>query len=200
MLSFFNLLEPHICLLIDKYKMKHLFISLISLFIVKTVSGQPADSYIISWPDDYKPTNSKFFVHNEIAINASPKVVWKYLIDALNWESWYAGAKNVTISDSNVRVLSGNSVFRWKTMGLNLETRVIQYEENRLLAWESKKSSIQGYHVWLIIPSENGCKVITDESQNGWLTFFEKLFQGKKLEKLHGVWLTALKQKAEGNK
>ncbi len=35
--------------------------------------------------------------------------------------------------------------------------------------------------MWLIIPTEYGCKLITDESQNGWLTFFEKLFQGKNL-------------------
>ena len=56
------------------------------------------------------------------------------------------------------------------------------------------------YHAWLILPTETGCKVITDESQNGWLTFFEKTFQPKKLKKLHDVWLTELKKKAEASK
>jgi hypothetical protein len=82
-------------------------------------------------------------------------------------------------------------------MGLQFRSVIKEYEPGRLLAWESRKSSIQGYHVWLIIPTEKGCKVMTDESQNGWLTFFEKTFQGKKLKKLHDIWLAELKKKAE---
>ena len=84
-------------------------------------------------------------------------------------------------------------------MGLKFESTIKQFEPNRLLAWESQKKSIQCYHVWLIVPTDKGCKVISDESQNGWLTFFEKIFQGKKLKKLHDVWLAALKKKSENN-
>ena len=65
------------------------------------------------------------------------------------------------------------------------------------LSWESRKKSIKGYHAWLILPTENGCKLITQESQYGWLTFFEKLFQPNKLRKLHDVWLAEIKNKAE---
>jgi uncharacterized protein YndB with AHSA1/START domain len=151
----------------------------------------------INWPTEYEPTKSKFYVHNEIEINAKPEIVWAYLIDALKWQSWYKGAKNVTFTNQADTVLNANSIFNWETMGLKFQSTIKQFEPNRLLAWESKKKSIQGFHVWLIIPTEKGCKVITDESQNGWLTFFEKTFQGKKLKKLHDVWLTELKKKSE---
>lgn len=157
----------------------------------------PDSQHLIKWPSAYEPSKSKFYVHNEIEINASPETVWGILIDALKWESWYRGAKNVSFENTNIAVLETNSVFNWETMGLRFQSLVKEYEPNRLLAWESVKSSIQGYHVWLIIPTENGCKVITDESQNGWLTFFEKIFQGKKLKNLHDVWLAELKKKAE---
>ncbi|MES2796598.1 MAG: SRPBCC family protein [Bacteroidota bacterium] len=161
--------------------------------------AQQSNSEKINWPTVYEPSKSKFYVHNEIEINASPEIVWMFLIDALKWQSWYKGAKNVSFANAIDTVLQANSIFRWETMGLKFQSTVKQFEPNRLLAWESNKKQIQGFHVWLIVPTDKGCKVITDESQNGWLTFFEKTFQGKKLKNLHDVWLTALKKKSENN-
>ncbi|MFN3848155.1 MAG: hypothetical protein ACK4NY_01945 [Spirosomataceae bacterium] len=43
----------------------------------------------------------------------------------------------------------------------------------------------------------SGCKLITEESQNGWLTLFERTFQGKKLQKLLDLWLFEIKNQAE---
>lgn len=155
-------------------------------------------SQLIDWPSEFDPEKSKFFVHNETEINASPEVVWNILIDAMAWESWYVGAKNVTFVNPPEKVLQADSQFNWETMGLKFpNTTIKKFEPYRLLAWESRIRSIQGYHVWLIIPTETGCKVITEEAQNGWLTFFEKTFQGKKLHQLHDIWLAELKAKAE---
>jgi uncharacterized protein YndB with AHSA1/START domain len=154
----------------------------------------------INWPVEYNPLQSKFFVHNEIEINASPDTVWKILIDALKWESWYSGAKNVALTSSSDTVLQANSVFHWKTMGFNFQSVIKQYSPHTLLAWESKKKSIRAYNVWLIVPSANGCKVIVEESQNGWLTFLERTFEPHKLKKMHDVWLLALKVKSEETK
>lgn len=172
---------------------------LFSLFFlsisVKTIAQQKLDK--INWPPQYEPAKSKFYVHNEIDINASPQVVWDILVDALKWESYYKGAKNVVLINPNDKILQANSIFKWETMGLKFQSTIKEYIPNQLLAWESKKKNIQGYHVWLIVPTAKGCKVITDELQNGWLTFFEKTFQPKKLQRLHDVWLLELKKKAE---
>ena len=82
-------------------------------------------------------------------------------------------------------------------MGLDFESAVKEFIAPSRLSWESRKKSIKGYHAWLIIPTEKGCKLITEESQHGWLTFFEKVFQPNKLRKLHDVWLNEIKIKAE---
>lgn len=151
----------------------------------------------ISWPEEYEPAQSKFYVHNTIAIKASPQVVWTILTDALQWEDWYEGARDVSFLNASDKVLQANTVFEWQTMGLNFQTTVQAFEPNSFLAWESKRKSIQGYHVWLIIPTKEGCQVITDESQKGWLTLLEKTFQKNKLRKQHDTWLAELKNRAE---
>ncbi len=177
--------------------MKKFMLSTATLVLTVSALAQNNDSEKIKWPAAYEPSKSKFYVHNEIEINAKPEIVWQFLIDANSWENWYKGAKNVVLMNPADTILHSNSIFQWQTMGLKFESTIKEYEPNKLLAWESKKKSIQGYHVWLIVPTAKGCKVITDESQNGWLTFFEKTFQGKKLKKLHDVWLAELKKKAE---
>lgn len=151
----------------------------------------------INWPKNYEPSKSKFYVHNEIEINAKPEKVWGFLVDALKWQTWYKGAKNVSFTNQTDSLINASSIFKWETMGLKFQSTIKQFEPHRLLAWESQKKSIQGFHVWLIVPTATGCKVITDESQNGWLTFFEKTFQRKKLKNLHDVWLAELKKKSE---
>ena len=150
-----------------------------------------------NWPEQYQPDNSKFFVHNHIDIEASPEQVWQLLIKAESWPEWYEGAANVRVRTSDDGNLYENAVFTWKTMGLDFESTVKEFMPPYRLAWESEKKSIQGYHSWVIIPTDFGCTVITDESQKGWLTFMEKTFQPNKLYRLHEVWLNELKQKAE---
>lgn len=151
----------------------------------------------INWPSTYEPSKSKFFVHNEIEINAPPQVVWEILIDAPSWPNWYKGAKNVVLKNSNEATLKADAVFNWQTMGLKFESTIKEFVPYQRLSWESKKKMIQGYHGWLILPTPTGCKVITEESQNGWLTLLEKTFQRKKLHRLHDIWLAEIKQKAE---
>lgn len=162
-------------------------------------TGVAAQETGITWPAAYEPTRSKFYVHNELEIAAPPEAVWAILVDALKWESWYEGAKDVALQRGDT-LLQAGAVFQWQTMGLKFRSTIKEYEPNRLLAWESVRKSIQGYHVWLLVPTATGCKVVTDESQNGWLTFFEKLFQRNKLRKLHDIWLLELKKRAEETK
>jgi hypothetical protein len=133
-------------------------------------------------------------------INAEDSLIWDILTDALKWESWYVGAKNVSFVDDRDTVIGPATIIKWNTMGMLFRSEVKEFRPKHYLAWESKRKSIQGYHVWLLVPTSTGCKVITDEAQKGWLTFFEKLFQRRKLYKLHNEWLAELKSKAENKK
>ncbi len=151
------------------------------------------------WPADYTPAQRKFYVHNQIAIDAPPDAVWKVLIDYASWTDYYRGASEVCLADPAQKQLSDSSIIRWKTMGLRFSSHIREFVPNRRLAWESINPKIRGYHVWHIIPRGRGCLLVTEEAQRGWLTFFEKLFQPNKLHRLHDEWLLGIKTKAESS-
>jgi hypothetical protein len=85
----------------------------------ETGSGETG-SLMINWPAEYEPSKAKFFVHNRIQVNAPPEIVWDLLIDAANWSSWYEGASNVELTNSESRLLEEGTVFTWKTRASNL--------------------------------------------------------------------------------
>ena len=165
--------------------------------VKKSVERSYPNSKEIYWPEDYKPEESKFFVHNEIDINASPETVWSVLIQADEWEDYYEGASDLKLLNNSDGKLSNNSVFTWKTMGLDFTSTIKEFEPPYRLSWESDKKSIRGYHAWLIIPTEDGCKLITSEAQHGFMTFPQKVFVPNKLERLHDEWLAQIKVKSE---
>ncbi|MEM1032091.1 MAG: SRPBCC domain-containing protein [Myxococcota bacterium] len=150
----------------------------------------------VRWPAEYTPEESSFFVHNAIRVRAPAEDVWAELIEAEAWPTWYEGAKNVVV-EGRGRRLERDAIFTWTTMDLDFVSTIREFEPPYRLAWESEKSIIQGYHAWLIIPTDDGCIVITDEAQKGFLTFFEKIFVPNKLRELHDVWLAHLKERAE---
>jgi hypothetical protein len=68
---------------------------------------------------------------------------------------------------------------------------------NERIAWEVRKGNLTAYHAWVIVPTDKGCRLITPESQNGFLTFLQKIFKPSKLLNLHEHWLEMIKAKAE---
>jgi hypothetical protein len=184
---------------------KHWFLLSLLLLLSSCYSTgkavKSADPYAaqINWPEAYEPSEARFFVHNDIEISATPEKVWSVLIQAEAWPEWYVGAEDVQIQNSPDNQLVDEAVFTWNTMGLDFESTIREFVPNSRLSWESVRKNIQGYHGWLIIPTPNGCRLITEESQQGWLTLLEKTFQPKKLEKLHEQWLLAIKAQAEQN-
>lgn len=180
---------------------------LILLLLILTASGcasvakrvQQAQPYSaqINWPENYAPADAVFYVHNKILIDASPERIWQVLIQAETWPSWYQGALNVEVINSDTGLLEADSVFKWKTMGLNFTSKITEFEQPYRLSWESDRSFIRGYHAWLLVPQGDKTLLVTDESQHGALAYLQSIFQPNKLHGLHDVWLSNIKQKAE---
>jgi uncharacterized protein YndB with AHSA1/START domain len=160
----------------------------------RLATAKPPDNKV-NWPEAYEPEKTSFFVDNFIDIEAPPSFVWSELMTPDLWPTWYEGAENVRVlTPGPLRV---GSEFAWHTMGLDFISKIHELEPPLRLSWESRKSTIKGYHAWVILPTPPGCKVITQESQVGFLTLMQKLFVPEKLRKLHDVWLRKLKQRAE---
>lgn len=160
-------------------------------------SGKPY-SKDISWPKGYKPSESGFFVHNEIVIKASPQVVWDIFIEAEKWQDYYEDAKGLKVQNSTDGKLSPTAVFTWYPAGKFTST-IKKFEPPYEIAWHAEEENMKMtvYHAWLIIPTKDGCKMISQESQNGPRTFWEKVFVPKMMTKKHAKWLNEIKQLAE---
>lgn len=152
---------------------------------------------VIRWPARYEPKKATFFVSNTIEIAAPPQTVWNVLIDVESWPQWYAGAKNLSLTSSVPGKLTPDAVLAWNIMDLDFISTVKEFDPPYRLSWESRKSTIQGYHTWLLIPTETGTKVVTDESQFGILAWLQGIFIPSKLSKLHDETLAKIKVLAE---
>ena len=127
-------------------------------FLVVSFSNfaQQTNAEKIDWPAKYEPNKSNFYVHNEIEINAKSEIVWGLLVAALQWETWYKGARNVVFANPAQTVLTANSVFKWQTMGLTFQSTIKQFEPYRLLAWESQKKKHSRFSRLANYPNRKG--------------------------------------------
>ncbi len=87
--------------------------------------------------------------------------------------------------------------FKMHTMGLHLTPVMKEFVPNERMAWEVRRGNLTAYHAWVIVPTANGCRLITTEAQSGFLTFLQKVFQPNKLLNLHEHWLEVIKARAE---
>lgn len=157
-----------------------------------------AQSNLVVWPAEFRPEESRWYVYNEIEIYAKPEVVWNILIEAHQWHTFYKGVQSpVVYLDSAATCLRNGLSFKMHTMGLHLVPQMKEFVPNERMSWEVRRRDLTAYHAWVIVPTATGCRLITPEAQNGFLTFLQRVFQPNKLLKLHDKWLKAIKDKAE---
>ncbi len=163
----------------------------------KTKKYDPSTNLVL-WPEEFNPLKTKWYVYNEIEINAKPEVVWNILIDAKKWHTFYKGVESpVEYLDSTANTLRNGLSFKLHTMGLHLLPTMKEFVTNERMAWEVRRGNLTAYHAWIIVPTANGCRLITPEAQNGFLTFLQKVFLPNKLLNLHEHWLEVIKTRAE---
>lgn len=166
---------------------------------IKTKKYDPTTNLVV-WPDEFNPEKAKWYVYNEIEIAAKPEVVWNILIDAKKWHTFYKGIESpVEYLDTTATTLRKGLAFKMHTMGLHLVPVMKEFVPNERMAWEVRRGNLTAYHAWVIVPTDHGCRLITPEAQNGFLTFLQKVFQPNKLLNLHEHWLEVIKDSAEKN-
>ena len=61
----------------------------------------------VSWPPEYDPRVSAIYALNDIEVKAPPATVWKLLIDAKNWSSYFAPENEVEILSGEAELAPG---------------------------------------------------------------------------------------------
>ena len=139
----------------------------LSIFMSRVDADNPAQtSTEVQWPTGYSPKNADIFTHTEAVIHASPSTVWNCVVAAEQWPSWYSNSHNVKILNSE-HILRPGSRFTWITFGIPVESTVAEYVPNKRLAWYSAATNIRAYHVWLLIPVADGCRVVSEKVDYG---------------------------------
>lgn len=149
----------------------------------------------IRWPERFEPARSPVHVRNELAIAAAPAAVWAVLIEAAAWPNFYANAHDVQIEGGG-QVLFDGARFRWRTFGVRLESTVEEFAPPARIAWTARAPGVLAYHAWLIVPTAEGCRVITEETQQGWLARAGKLLSPRRMGAWHQRWLEGLAARA----
>jgi hypothetical protein len=144
-----------------------------------------------SWPNGTHPRESSVFAHNEIVLSAAPWRVWEWLVDAGYWSKWYFNADDVRIG-SGGEILQPGSFFTWITFGVPITSRVDVYDPPHAIGWQWWRRGARGYHGWLIKQVDSGSRVITEESQQGFLPSTLGFLIQPALSWAHGHWLRKL--------
>jgi len=150
----------------------------------------------INWPEKYEPRNCPIHVRNELDMAASPERVWAWLTRVTLWPTWYANSANIEIIEGSGPDLEAGTCFRWKTFGVTITSTVLEYVPDERIAWEAHAVGIDVYHAWVLQPSANGCRVLTEETQYGFLARIAKLLMPNRMCTYHQMWLEGLEGKA----
>jgi uncharacterized protein YndB with AHSA1/START domain len=155
----------------------------------------------VNWPDRYDPKISAIYALNDIDVKAPPEVVWKLLVDAENWSSYFPPENQVEILGGEHELALGTK-YRRVTVGFPMSLNVTECESFSRLSWETvvdgDGTGSTAYHGWVITPTDDGCHVLTEETQQGEF-FLEEL--GRKhpgaLYRYHQDWVERLARAAE---
>jgi len=145
----------------------------------------------IRWPERFLPDRAPVHVVNSLAIAAPPEAVWAVLIRAAGWHEFYANASKVVIEDGGPDLFE-EARFTWRTFGVDLQTQVQEFEPFERIAWLATAPLIEAYHASLIVPAPGGCRVITEETQQGVAARVGRMLFPGRMERQHQLWLEGL--------
>ena len=153
----------------------------------------------IHWSEGFNPATADLFSHNQRVIEVSCERVWGHIIDATKWPEWYPNSKDVRIIANAEGVLGADTIFRWRTFGLTLESKVHECVPFSRLGWYGYAPGTQPafYHTWHLEPKGDACHVVMDEAGIGSDAAHLRETDESLMHRGHDLWLATLKWVAE---
>ena len=151
----------------------------------------------IVWPRGYEPENCPIHVRNELEMSSTPEITWAWIIRAQLWPTWYSNSADIQFLSGQPPDLALGTRFRWKTFGVTIKSTVLEFVPYERIAWDAHGTGLEAYHAWLIQKTDQGCKVLMEENQRGWLARLGKALRPNRMAELHQVWLERLRGQAQ---
>ena len=144
------------------------------------------------WPQGMAPENAVVHARNEIVIPVEPARVWRWLCRASRWPEWYSNCAWVRFRNGAGPDIALNTAFDFKTFGVRVRCLVTTFEPYRELGWDATAFGLKAYHGWEFSAVDGGCRVVTEETQNGPLTTMGRWYLRRALLREHQNWLESL--------
>ena len=152
-----------------------------------------AEAHGITWPDALLPAQASVFVSNELIIPTPAAAIWPWLIRAELWPNWYPNSADIHFLSHAGPDLRDRSRFRWRSFGISITSKVREFVPGQRLAWSTQGIGLDAYHAWLLIPiGECATRVVTQETQTGWLARLHQTLMPRRIAKQHQLWLERL--------
>ena len=163
-----------------------------------TINGDGAQrNPDIHWPKGQHPEDADLFAHNEIMVNASCETVFANIVDAQSWPSWYPNSHNVVVHDSPDNKLHEGMTFSWDTFGVHIESTVHELVPNSRIGWWGLGTGMKAYHTFLLVKTDQGCHIITEEVVRGEGAIKFRQEQPSAMHDGHDLWLKVIKARSE---
>ncbi len=88
-------------------------------------------------------------------------------------------------------------MFKWTNNGSKITSKIHTLEKNSKLGWIGKNFAAKAIHNWYLTSTEEGTKVRTEESMEGWLISLMKRKMNRILMDDMTSWLESLKIECE---
>lgn len=166
-------------------------------YVEWTEASRSKGKGLIRWPDKYKPEATAVHSRAELEMPVAREAVWRWLIRAELWPTWYPHFRDLAIEGGGPDLRLGSS-FRWKAFGVTLRSEVMEFVEPERIAWSARARGIDAYHAWVVEGLPSGCRVVTEENQNGWAARLNNALRPKFMGWMQRDQLERLFGKAKG--
>ncbi|MFN8571709.1 MAG: SRPBCC family protein [Gemmatimonadaceae bacterium] len=158
--------------------------------------GTISENFEVRWPAEFAPSSCPVHVRNLADMRASPECVWAWLIHATLWPGWYPNSARVRVLDGDRERLQLGARFTWRTFGISIASTVREFVPNQRIAWDAHGVGVHAYHAWVLEPTASGSRVLTEETQRGWLAVLGARALPNRMYNGHALWLATLSSKA----
>lgn len=155
----------------------------------------------VKFPPEHDPKVSSLYALNEIDVNAPPETVWRLLVEAENWSSYFPPENQINILGGE-RELGMGTKYTRVTVGHLMRCTVTELIPQRRVTWattvDGDETGSTAVHGWVITLTETGCHLLTEETLQG--DFYIELIGRENpgaLYKYHQDWVEMLAAAAE---
>ncbi len=131
--------------------------------------------------------------HGDIVINAALDRVWRLQTNINYWSEWQPNVASAKLEGK----LAPGTVFRWRTSGVDITSRIDELDKQRRISWTSEAWGMYAIQNFEFEQRADDVKVRTEVSISGWLAQIVGFFSPRYLDELLEKSLQALKDAGE---